>query len=110
MDVESRKVVVPALHKLLCGVSMDDLLIFIHALHLRFTLSTTDKGMYSCRLYKQVNNAGEIETIEEVKAGGKSPQAALINAMSDFLSASDADYHSYQRIRWAGYGPQEEQK
>lgn len=102
-DLAQRRVVT-ALHKLLVETSIEKQLEFLQRLCLRFTLTTTDKGLYVCRVFKQTNIDGEVTTIEDYTQGGKTPHAALVNAISDFLACSYGDYHDYMHDDWAGFG------
>lgn len=102
-----RRMVVTALHKLLVDTSLESLLHFLQRLRIRFTLTTTDKGLYVCRVFKQANLDGEVTTVEQYAQGGKTPHSALVNAISDFLACSYGDYHNYLHDDWPGYGPPE---
>jgi hypothetical protein len=68
----------------------------------RFTLTTTAKGQYSCRVYKQYKEDGEFVTWQDYKRGGKSPQAALRNAIAVFLAQEEGDYHEFINDDWCG--------
>lgn len=100
-----RRRVVTALHKLLLETSLEGQLNLLQQLCVRFTLTTTDKGLYTCRVFKQSNIDGEVTTLESYTQGGKTAHAALVNAISDFLACSYGDYHEYMHDTWAGFGP-----
>lgn len=109
VDELAQKRVVMALDKFLVETSLEAQLQFFHRLKVRFTLSTTDKGLYVCRVFKQHNQGGQVVTIEDYVQGGKTPHAALTNAIAEFLACSYGDYHDYMNLNWAGHGPEYEQ-
>lgn len=108
--MSSHSPVVTALQKLLADQPIDDLLRFLHVLHVRFTLTTTDKGMYCCKVYKQYKEDGVAVTWQEYKRGGKSPQTALRNAIAVFLTQEEGDYHDFINDRWIGYSGRESRR
>ena len=94
--------VITALQKLLADAPIDHTLRFFHKLHVRFTLTTTDKGMYCCRVYKQYKEDGEAVTWQDYKRGGPSPQGAMRNAIAAFLAGEEGDYHDFINDDWIG--------
>ena len=98
-----QRMVVTALHKLLIETSLERLYEFLHRLHMRVTVTTTDKGLYVCRVFKQENIDGEVRTVESYSQGGKTPHAAIVNAIADFLAFSDGDFHDYMNAGWASH-------
>lgn len=98
-----QRMVVTALHKLLIETRLESLLEFLQRLKVRFTLTTTDKGLYVCRVFKQANIDGQVTTLEDFTQGGKTPHAAMVNAIALLLAAADGDYHDYMHENWAGY-------
>jgi hypothetical protein len=98
----AERIVVTALHNLLFDVQLEQLLAFLHKLHMRFTLRTSEKGLYVCEVYKQAKDDGSVATVEKFSAGGKSPKAALINTISEFLGGSYGDFHEYVIEDWPG--------
>ena len=93
---------ITALQKLFAEQPIDDLLRFLHRLHVRFSLTTTDKGQYCCRVYKQYKEDGQAVTWQDYKRGGKSPQGALRNAIAVFLAGEEGDYHDFINDDWIG--------
>lgn len=88
--------VVSATNRLIMeSCSTDHLLKFLHRLHVRFALSTTDKG-YCFRLYQQRrDDSGNLHTISELKQNGPSPASAIANGVSEFLAMNPGDYHEF---------------
>lgn len=101
-DDATKRLVISALRKMLSEASLEAQLRFLHKIRVRFTLTTTDKGNYHCRVFKQYKNDGAVTTLCEYQAGGKSPHAALLNAICDFLTCEDGDYHDFVHDDWAG--------
>ncbi len=94
------KVVVTALRKLLADTSIESQLTFLHKMKVRFTLTTTDGGLYHCRVFKQYKEDGTVTTLQEYQRGGNSPHAALVNAICEFLTCEDCDFHDFMHDDW----------
>lgn len=93
---ENRRVVT-ALGALLSSIPLEELLKFLHRLHIRFSLVCHGKG-YLMRIFQHETDAdGTVRTILDYSASGDSPMAAIRNCMSEWLVLQDGDYHTFMQ-------------
>ena len=100
-----RRIVTP-LRLLLRTVELRDLMTFLQRIKVRFTLRGGHKGerdrersqgnpyQYEARIIVQSYSEGN-RTLRTYKAGGKGPAHALADALAEFLTLEEFDFHDY---------------
>jgi hypothetical protein len=94
--------VVGALQKLLMETELEDLLSFLHELHLQYTVTVSPKGNFVCRLFKNKRIDGEDTQVFSYDGGSnQSVRAAVCDAIADFLIRErNTDYHEWVFEDW----------
>ena len=93
---ENRRVVT-ALNALISSVPLDEMLVFLHRLHIRFSLVCHGKG-YQMRIFQhETDSAGVLRTVLDYSASGDSPSTAIRNCMSEWLIHQDGDFHAFMQ-------------
>ena len=77
------------LYRFLNRSSVDDLLAFIHSLHLQYSLVCNDKGGFRMEIRQE-------GMLQHAGSGG-SAKTAIVGALASFLKVEDKDFHEYQR-------------
>jgi hypothetical protein len=86
-ETDSRKVMTP-IHRFLNRSTVDDLLSFIHSLHLQYSLICNAKGSFRMEIFQ--------EGMLKYAGSSKSAKSAIVNALASFLTTEGKDYHEYQ--------------
>lgn len=99
-DLYAHKVVT-ALNHFLAESSMDDLLDFLRDLHVQFTLTVTNKGHYSFRIFQLITNGGSAENrFSYDGAHPNNPRYAIVSALAKFLIFQNGDFHDFILGDW----------
>ena len=98
-----RRIVTP-LRLLLRNIELRDMIAFLERIKVRFTLrgaykrkperSRANLYAYEARIIVQSYDGGD-RTLRTYTAGGRGPQHALADALAEFLTLEDFDFHFY---------------
>ena len=88
-DKSDAKAISP-LRRLLMNSTVDGLLEYLHQMKVQYVLKREANGHYDMKIFRD-------GMMRYQAASGKSPKSAIADALAQFLSGEQKDFHGYQQ-------------